>query len=212
MENRENFEMMKETEGDSFTEQLKIEDIPWIRLTTPYGRADEFERYLKDIQKKDLGIIKETMRQIENNVEHQSTLWAVSPVAMVFLTRTFKEIILEEEPDACAQYLAEKLLSLFIVMAEACKMTDDMEHEEPLPFFQDMLKEEYLWSQEYDEEEDEIRYEEGAFPDDLFYSFYYYSFEELKKLKPLLDKVKNQQLKEKLSNGIAELKEYLQEK
>lgn len=44
-----------------------------------------------------------------------------------------------------------------------------------------LLKEEYLWSEVYDEEEDELRYEEeDVFPDDLFYSFYYYSFEVLK--------------------------------
>lgn len=53
-----------------------------------------------------------------------------------------------------------------------------MEHADPLPFFADMLKEEYLWSEEYDEEEDEMRYEEeDVFPDDLFYSFYYYSYQ-----------------------------------
>lgn len=214
MENREDFEMVEgieEIETDPFIEQLKIEDIPWIRLTTSYGRADEFEKYLTDIQKKNLGVIKEAMRQIECNIEHQSTLWAVSPIATVFLVRDFKRIIFEEEPDACSRYLAEKLLSIFIVIAEACKMPEGMEHEEPLPSFQDMLKEEYLWPEEYTEEEDEIRYGEGPFQDDLFYSFYYYSFEELKKLKPLLDKIKNQKLKEKLSDGIAELKELLQE-
>ena len=38
-----------------------------------------------------------------------------------------------------------------------------------------MLKEEYLWSEEYDEKADEIRYEKDeVFTPDLFYSFYYY--------------------------------------
>ena len=46
-----------------------------------------------------------------------------------------------------------------------------MEHASPLPCFSDLLKE------EYDEEEDELRYEEDeVFPEDLFYSFYYYSW------------------------------------
>lgn len=41
-----------------------------------------------------------------------------------------------------------------------------------------MEDEEYLWSEEYDEEEDEMRYEEDeVFPADLFYSFYYYSWQ-----------------------------------
>ena len=53
-----------------------------------------------------------------------------------------------------------------------------MEHAAPLPLFSDLLKEEYLWSEQYDEEEDEMRYEEeDVFPDNLFYSFYYYSWQ-----------------------------------
>ena len=51
-----------------------------------------------------------------------------------------------------------------------------MKHANPLPHFSDLLREEYLWSEVYDEEADELRYEDGeVFPDDLFYSFYYYS-------------------------------------
>ncbi len=40
----------------------------------------------------------------------------------------------------------------------------------------------------YDEEEDEMRWDEGdVFPDDLYYSFYYYSKQVLILLKPLLE-------------------------
>ena len=64
-----------------------------------------------------------------------------------------------------------------------------MEHADPLPFFFDMLKEEYLWSEEYDEEEDEMRYEEDeVFPDDLFYSFYYYSWQAVLAYRSALEK------------------------
>lgn len=52
-----------------------------------------------------------------------------------------------------------------------------------------MLNEEYLWSEEYDEDEDILRYEEEeVFPNDLFFSFYYYSLQVLLLYKPLLDK------------------------
>lgn len=45
-----------------------------------------------------------------------------------------------------------------------------LEHADPLPHFVDMLNEEYLWSEEYDEDEDVLRYEEeDVFPDDLFF-------------------------------------------
>ena len=52
-----------------------------------------------------------------------------------------------------------------------------------------LLNEEYLWSEEYDEDEDVLRYEEeDVFPDDLFFSFYYYSLQVLLLAIPLLDK------------------------
>ena len=51
-----------------------------------------------------------------------------------------------------------------------------MEHSDALTHFSDMLDEKYLWPEIYDEEEDEMRWDEGnVFPDDLYYSFYYYS-------------------------------------
>ena len=65
-----------------------------------------------------------------------------------------------------------------------------MEHAEPLPLFSDLLKEEYLWSEEYDEEEDEMRYEEDeVFPDDLFYSFYYDSWQAVKAYQDVSEQV-----------------------
>jgi hypothetical protein len=87
-------------------------------------------------------------------------------------------------------YIVEVLLELFTEVAEGCVMGNEMEHAAPLPFFEDMLKEEYLWPEEYDEEDDEARYEEdeGPFPDDLFYSFYYYSYMVLKFWKDDLQK------------------------
>ena len=50
---------------------------------------------------------------------------------------------------------------------------DEMEHAEPLPLFSDLLKEGNLWSEEYDEEEDEMLslihiWAQGAWPVDMF--------------------------------------------
>ena len=88
-----------------------------------------------------------------------------------------------------AQYLAEQLVDLFSVIAECIRDGLLLEHANPLPCFEDMLNEEYLWSEEYDEDEDVLRYEEeDVFPDDLFFSFYYYSLQVLLLAIPLLDK------------------------
>ena len=67
-----------------------------------------------------------------------------------------------------------------------------------------MLDEEHLWSQVYDEDEDMIRYEEDeVFPDDLYFSFYYYSLQVLLLCKPLLNQTKEREaILLELFNGI----------
>ena len=74
--------------------------------------------------------------------------------------------------------MAGELQDFFACILQCFHDGDEMEHAEPLPLFSDLLKEGNLWSEEYDEEEDEMRYEEDeVFPDDLFYSFYYFSWQ-----------------------------------
>jgi len=95
-----------------------------------------------------------------------------------------------------ARYLAEALVKLFIVIAESIRDSLVLEHTDPLLNFVDMLNEKYLWSEVYDEDKDRIRYEEDeVFPDDLFFSFYYYSLQVLLLGTPLLDKVNEQEAK-----------------
>ena len=85
---------------------------------------------------------------------------------------------MESGQNPVARFLAGELLDFFSCILQCFHDGDEMEHAEALPLFSDLLKEEYLWSEEYDEEEDEMRYEEDeVFPDDLFYSFYYYSWQ-----------------------------------
>lgn len=95
-----------------------------------------------------------------------------------------------------ARYLAEALVELFIAIAESIRDSLVLEYADPLPNFVDMLNEKYLWSEVYDEDKDMIRYEEDeVFPDDLFFSFYYYSLQVLLLGMPLLDKVNEQEAK-----------------
>ena len=125
---------------------------------------------------------------LELNIEHQSTLWHATPFAMIFLLRIFKKAQEESAHNEVAQYLAVQLVELFTVIAECIRDGLVLEHADPLPCFDDMLNEEYLWSEEYDEDKDVLRYEEDdVFPDDLFFSFYYYSLQVLLLAIPLLD-------------------------
>ena len=178
-----------------YIETVQISDIPWHRLTTSYGRATDFPTELDVLWKMEsIDAVDAAGEEIALNIEHQSTLWHATPFALIFLLRIFEKAVEEQRHNEVARYLAEALVELFIVIAESIRDGLVLEHADPLPNFVDMLDEEYLWSEVYDEDEDMIRYEEDeVFPDDLFFSFYYYSLQVLLLGKPLLDKNNEQE-------------------
>ena len=176
------------TDNNSFIQTVKIDEIPWHRLTTAYGRATDFSEYLMILSEiKDIKAMEEAGELLAINISHQSTLWHSTPFALIFLVRIFKDALIKRQSNSIADYLVKELLELFVEVAEAVNYGNMLEHAEPLTHFSDLLKEEYLWSEIYDEDADELRYEDdNVFPDDLFYSFYYYSGEVLLTCKPLL--------------------------
>ena len=180
---------LMDTVTKQYIETVKVSDIPWHRLTTTYGRATDYPAHLEVLwDMTDVDAIDAAGEELAQNIEHQSTLWHATPFAMVFLLRIFKKALEERTKNEVAHYLVEQLVDLFTEIAECIRDGLMLEHADPLPSFVDMLNEEYLWSEEYDEDEDILRYEEEeVFPDDLFFSFYYYSLQVLLLGKPLLD-------------------------
>ena len=181
---------LMDTVTKQYIETVKVSDIPWHRLTTTYGRATDFPAHLEVLwDMKDVDAIDAAGEELAQNIEHQSTLWHATPFALIFLLRIFKKAVEEQGHNEVARYLVKELTELFIIIAECIRDGLMLEHADQLPNFEDMLNEEYLWSEEYDEDEDVLRYEEEeVFPDDLFFSFYYYSLQVLLLCKPLLDK------------------------
>ena len=179
-----------DTMTKQYIETVKVSDIPWHRLTTTYGRATDFPTELDVLwNMESMETVDAAGEALAQNIEHQSTLWHATPFAMVFLLRIFKKALEERTQNEVAHYLVEQLVDLFTVIAECIRDGLMLEHADQLPNFEDMLNEEYLWSEEYDEDEDILRYEEEeVFPDDLFFSLYYYSLQVLLLCKPLLDK------------------------
>ena len=186
-----------DTAIQTYIETVQVSEIPWHRLTTTYGRATDFPEALDVLwNMESMDAVDAAGEAIELNIEHQSTLWHATPFAMIFLLRIFKKAQKESTHNDVAQYLAEQLVELFTVIAECIRDGLMLEHADPLPNFEDMLNEEYLWSEEYDEDEDVLRYEEEeVFPDDLFFSFYYYSLQVLLLGKPLLDEANEEERK-----------------
>lgn len=180
-------------ETRKYIESLEISDVPWNRLPTIYGRATDFPKYFDTLSKMDnLDDVMRDGEGIAMNIEHQSTLLHATPFAMVFLLRIFKKAYEQRETNDIAATLFEELIELFMYIAESINDAFKCEHAEELPHFADMLKEEYLWSEEYDEEEDELRYEGNPFPDDLFYSFYYYSYKVLLLCEPIIENLQSE--------------------
>ena len=199
---------LMDTVTKQYIETVKVSDIPWHRLTTTYGRATDFPAHLEVLwDMKNVDAIDAAGEELAQNIEHQSTLWHATPFAMVFLLRIFKKALEERTQNEVAHYLVEQLVDLFTVIAECIRDGLMLEHADQLPNFEDMLNEEYLWSEEYDEDEDILRYEEEeVFPDDLFFSFYYYSLQVLLLCKPLLDK--NKEYEAVLLDLLTEIKDY----
>ena len=181
---------LMDTVTKQYIETVKVSDIPWHRLTTTYGRATAFPAHLEVLwDMKDVDAIDAAGEELAQNIEHQSTLWHATPFALIFLLRIFKKAVEEQGHNEVAKYLVDELTELFIIIAECIRDGLMLEHVDQLSNFEDMLNEEYLWPEEYDEDEDVLRYEEEeVFPDDLFFSFYYYSLQVLLLCKPLLDK------------------------
>ena len=181
-----------------YIKNVNIQDIPWHKMVTTYGRATDFPRYFDDIKSfKDEESVRLALKEIIYNTEHQSTVWHSTPFAMVFLVRIFNHI--SKTKDEKFNFVIEGLIELFNDIVIAYIDGSFLEHEQQLDLFEDMLKEDYLWSEIYDEEEDEIRWEEeDVFPDDLFYSFYYYSYMVLLENKFEFESLKNSIFKEKI--------------
>ena len=155
-------------ENRIYITHLKITDVPWHRLTTAYDRGTEFPTHLAVLERmEDMETVKKSLYELTTNMEHQSTLWHATPFGMVFLSRILEKALAESGQNPTAHFLAGELLDFFACILQCFRDGGEMEHAEALPLFSDLLKEEYLWSEEYDEEEDEMRYEEDeVFPDD----------------------------------------------
>ena len=187
--------MIKETK--KYIQTVTLEEIPWHRLPTVYGRATDFPKYIKILQKMaDKKAMAEAGEALAINMEHQDTFWQATPFALIFLLRVFKEAVEERGKNKFAAYLVSELLELFVILAKVIHEVEKMAHSAPLPQFTDMIREVYLWSEDYDEAADELRYEEDeVFPDDLFYSFYYYTYQALLAYQPLFEQLEDKEAK-----------------
>ncbi len=171
--------MLNTADTHDFIDQLTLEGVPWHRLTTPYGRGDELPKLLKDLASlKNRESVESSVRKISHLIEHQGTLWHVTPFATVFLARIFRSALADASTNPVAHQAVDHIGELFAVLLESVRDAQKLEHADPLPKFVDLLTEDSLWPD--DEEDDELRWEEEeVFSDSMFYSFWFYTKEVL---------------------------------
>ena len=196
--------MLNTADTHDFIDQLTLEGVHWHRLTTPYGRGDELPKLLKDLSSlKNRESVESSVRKISHLIEHQGTLWHVTPFATVFLARIFRSALADASTNPVAHQVVDHIGELFAVLLESVRDAQKLEHADPLPKFVDLLTEDSLWPD--DEEDDELRWEEEeVFSDSMFYSFWFYTKEVLADALNGLDEVPLE-----FAESISSLKELL---
>ncbi|MEK8126555.1 hypothetical protein WMW72_01385 [Paenibacillus filicis] len=154
-------------------DKIRISDVPWQRLTTPYGRGTELPALLAERR----------YPEIANLIEHQSTLWQVTPWVLLFLLRELDS----REPE---QVETEEIRLYAAVAASV----GDAGEGEPVPAMSDLLDARYWWPES--EEDDDGGWEEGEPPgydQTAFYSYYAYSGRLLVQALPLFRTIRKGQ-------------------
>lgn len=152
-----------------------------------------------ELEKFDIKALQDALSKIFKEIEHQSTFWHATPFALLFLARIFTQARAAAGKNAnknnqnttadingknenrenakgeneAAGFIAARLGGFFAFMIEICDDADKISYAAPLASFSDMLAEKYLWPQS--DENDEERWEEYFYDDELFYSLYFYS-------------------------------------
>lgn len=70
-----------------YIKEVKAEDIEWTKLFGSYSCGKKIGNDIKNNNLLDLKVLK----NIEKEIEHQSTLWTLTPFVMIFLTRQLEK-------------------------------------------------------------------------------------------------------------------------
>ena len=148
-----------DTATKNYIDSLDRRSIPWNRMFTAYGTAEHYNELLSVLEETtDEALWKKTFNRI-SDFEHQSTMFPPAPFVLVFLVRILQKRIQDGFEDGIVQNLIDQCT----YYADVCKYAEEMEHAQPLGHFWDLL------------DDDEVFENPDVIPDELFYSFYYYS-------------------------------------
>ena len=167
-------------------------NIPWQQLTTPYGRGTAIPQLIEQ----------EQYQQLAELIEHQGTLWQVTPWVLLILLKNLaskntEDISLEE-------------IELYLAVAQV--ITEDyLDSAHTVQTMQELLDVKYLWAE--DEEDDELEWEEETpkgYEQQAFLGYYYFSHLLLQEALPIFTAInaRNKEAAEDLDELLTLLKQH----
>lgn len=169
-----------------YIRNVKVEEIDWSKLFGSYSCGIKIGEDIKNNNLLDLKVLK----NIENEIEHQSTLWTITPFVMIFLIRQLEKDYGDKKEEYCY------ILEIYKLIAETLKFTKDEALEEnsfdKLEIYEDM-KDIFKTDLSLEDFEDEEEYIEVFFEEEMtdirYNSVYYYTDLIVKDGKKILEKI-----------------------
>lgn len=169
-----------------YIRNVKVEEIDWSKLFGSYSCGIKIGEDIKNNNLLDLKVLK----NIENEIEHQSTLWTITPFAMIFLIRQLEKDYGDKKEEYCY------ILEIYKLIAETLKFTKNEALEEnsfdKLEVYEKM-KDIFKTKLNLEDFEDEEEYIEVFFEEEMtdirYNSVYYYTDLIVKDGKKILEEI-----------------------
>ena len=169
-----------------YIRNVKVEEIDWSKLFGSYSCGIKIGEDIKNNNLLDLKVLK----NIENEIEHQSTLWTITPFAMIFLIRQLEKDYGDKKEEYCY------ILEIYKLIVETLNFTKDEALDENsfdnLEVYEDM-RDIFKTNLNLEDFEDEEEYIEVFFEEEMtdirYNSIYYYTDLIVKDGKKILEKI-----------------------
>ena len=169
-----------------YIRNVKVEEIDWSKLFGSYSCGIKIGEDIKNNNLLDLKVLK----NIENEIEHQSTLWTITPFAMIFLIRQLEKDYGDKKEEYCY------ILEIYKLIVETLNFTKDEALNENsfdnLEVYEDM-RDIFKTNLNLEDFEDEEEYIEVFFEEEMtdirYNSVYYYTDLVVKNGKKTLEEI-----------------------
>lgn len=169
-----------------YIRNVKVEEIEWTKLFGSYSCGIKIGEDIKNNNLLDL----EVLKNIESEIEHQSTLWTITPFVMIFLIRQLEKDYENKKDEYCY------ILEIYKLIAETLKFTQDESLNgnsfDNLEVYKDM-KDIFKTNLNLEDFEDEEEYIEVFFEEEMtdirYNSVYYYTDLVIKNGKKILEEI-----------------------